>query len=250
MRTFALSVISLYPWCTGRHGIWRSTQMARSAGFNGYLQVLPMRSWDYDDVRSRTWLENYAISYEDAFAYGPLWRATLRQLGLLHEPNPTILDWLLFGRKDMPVNRGSAMQVIHHEPSEIRPGVVVEINPELWTESISYLNFCAKGGRLCWDTWHVRRPNRKDGSTIKSWLSLLDALPSEAVKLIHVHPVRAEIGSYLRGETSELVNMLRMLNSKFTRAPAVIEVLPTLRSSKTAINFLSSILKMTKRYLN
>ena len=239
-RVYGLNVVSLWPYCLGLRGPEVAIEMADTAGFEG-IQVLPMKGWSYKNIRK--W-ESRVISFEDAFMYGPLWKAVLRQLGILGEPAPLIVDWLLFGRKVSPFFP-NAIPVVHHW----QRGVAVEIHPELSTSLEEYMDFCANGGRFCWDTLHVRRRKRDGSPGIDDWKKLLQALPEGAVELIHVHPKKAEISAFLGGDSTELREMLRLLGLKFPGIPAVVEIFPPLKSPKKTLKELSDVLTVTKEWL-
>ena len=239
-RVYGLNVISLWPYCLRSTGPERSIKMAQSAGYDG-IQALPMKFWSYKRIKE--W-EKDVISFEDAFGFGPLWKALLRQLGLIGEPAPLLLDWLLFGRRISPFFP-QAIPVAHHW----QRGVAVEVHPELSTSREEYLDFCAKGGKLCWDTLHVRRKKRDGSPGIDGWEKLFDALPEGAVELIHVHLEKAETSAYLSGASTESAEMLSALGRKFLQAPAIIEVFPPLKNLRTTLRLLSDVLTVTQKWL-
>jgi len=246
MRKYGLNTVSLWPWSLGSFGPFRSIEMASKAGFDG-IQALPMRLWDY---RFKGDWARYVISYEDAWNYGPLWKALLREIGLMGEPAPTLLDLFLFGRERMLPFPNAIFSVHHGLKHPPKTAVVTEIHPELWTDTQSYVDYSQLRGRLCWDTWHVRRPHRKTGATIGSWRELLILLPAEAIGLIHVHPTKEEIPGFLRGESSELTAMLVALRLKNPNCPAIIEVFPPLAGKIQTIAFVANILRITKGWLS
>lgn len=239
-RVYGLNVVSLWPYCLGPKGPEHSIKMAQSAGYAG-IQALPMKFWSYKRVKE--W-ENDVLSFEDAFGFGPLYKALLRQLGLIGEPAPLLVDWLLFGRRISPFFP-RAIPVVHHW----QRGVAVEVHPELSTSSEEYLDFCANGGKLCWDTLHVSRRKRDGSRGIDDWEKLLEALPESAVELIHVHPKKAEIPAFLSGVSAEFREMLYALGRKFLKPPAIIEVFPPLKSPQTTLEYLSDVLTATREWL-
>ena len=239
-RIYGLNVVSLWPYCLGPRGPERSIKLAASAGFDG-IQALPMKGWSYKGVRE--W-EDRVISFEDAFMYGPLWQAVLRQVGILDEPAPLLVDWLLFGRKVSPFFP-RAILVAHHW----QKGVAVEVNPELEVRAQAYLNFCTDGGRLCWDTLHVRREQRNGGEAVSDWRHLLSDLPAGSLELIHIHPTKEELAPFLAGTQTELTEMIASLGAKFPTVPAIVEVFPPLVSLSSTIFYLSKILTTSKRWL-
>ncbi|OGC80223.1 hypothetical protein A3K01_00775 [candidate division WWE3 bacterium RIFOXYD1_FULL_43_17] len=196
--------------------------MIKSAGYAG-IQALPIKFWSYKRIHE--W-EKDVISFEDAFNFGLPWKA------------------LLFGRRISPFFP-QAILVAHHW----QKGVAVEIHPELSTSIEEYLDFCANGGRFCWDTLHVRRRRRDGSSGIDDWEKLLQALPEGAVELIHVHPKKAEIPAFLNGASTEFREMLSLLGLKFPRVPAIIEIFPPLKSPKKTLGELSDVLTITKEWL-
>jgi hypothetical protein len=214
--------------------------MAKAAGFNG-IQALPMKFWDYTKVDS--WKAG-VISYEDAFMYGPLWKALFRQFGIVREPAPTLIDWVLFGQEaSWPFQNAIAVQ------HSFQPGSVVEIHPELGTHIDDYIAFCASGGKVCLDTYHLRRSTRIHSSAI-DWKKLLNLLPPKGVSLIHVHPIKSEISGFLGGVSSELTSMLQYLAQRFPDVPAIVEVFPTFRAPSSTILYMSRLLYATKKWLS
>ncbi len=237
-RIYGINVVSMFPWSLGTKGQVRSVEFARNAGFDG-IQVLPMRGWSYEDIQ--LW-EPYVISFEDAWNYGSLEKALLRMFGVLRDPAPTLLDWLLFGKKYSTFFPG-AITVVHHEQIGGAAGRVAETSPAIWGDIQSCIDYTKRGGKLCWDTLHVR----SIGSG--NWRELLASVPKSSVSLIHAHPTVSEINSLLGGKELELTRMLLSLGRK-TSSPVIVEVAPRFwLTSKSMVKYLMNVRKAVMRWL-
>jgi hypothetical protein len=243
-RKYGITAVSLWPWSLGSRGPERSIKMAMDAGYDG-IQAIPIKGWSYEKVDD--W-GKYVISFEDAWNTGPLWKAILREIGLMKEPAPRMVDWLLFG-KVLTYHYPNAIESLHH-PDPKQKGVL-EMYPDLWNDPQKYIDYANQGGSLCWDTWHIRRPIRGtvEPEPLGDWRKLLKALPGGSIKLIHVHPIQMEIREFLAGEFNELAQMLLALSYK-TNAPAIVEVFPPLKTPQGTIKHLAKILEVTKKWLD
>jgi hypothetical protein len=240
MRKYGINVVSLWPYSIGINGPERAIRLALEAGYDG-IQGLPMKWWSYTNISM--WGTN-VISYEDAFMYGSLWQAVLRQLGFLTEPAPLLVDWLLFGQLQFP-ELNSALYVTH----QLTDMGIVEISPGLGLSISEYIRFCANGGKLCWDTMHVRSLSRTGTALSLSWEALLEQLPATALALIHVHLSQEELPGYLKGEASETTRMLQQLGQNFPNTPVIIEVFPSLLLPQATVAHFCQILAITKKWL-
>lgn len=230
-RKFGVNVVSLWPWSLGPRGPERAIKMAKEAGFDG-VQALPMKFWSYKRIKQ--W-EKDVISWEDAWNCGPLWKVPLRHLGFLDAPAPTVVDWAMFGKKTSPIFP-DAIASMHH----FGDGVSAEIHPELATNHQAYLNHCAQGGMLTWDTYHVTRPHRQTGKHINQWETLLMRIPAENIALIHVHPARNNTEALVQG-SSFLIPMLEKLGRKTSDTPVILEVFPPLSTYGGTIEFVGTL---------
>lgn len=237
-RQFGVSVVSLWPWSIGPKGPERAIKMAKEAGFDG-IQALPMKFWSYKRIRG--W-EKDVISWEDAWNYGPLWQVPLRHLGVLEDPAPTAVDWIMFGKKTSPVFP-KAIASMHH----FGEGVSAEIHPELATKHQVYLDHCAQGGMLTWDTFHVTRLHRQTGKHINQWSTLLMQIPTENLALIHVHPARSDTESLIQG-SSFLNPMLEALGQKTQNTPVILEVFPPMTTYGGTVEFVGNLLEAIKPF--
>lgn len=239
MRQYGVSVVSLFPWSLGPGGPKKTVQMAKSAGYDG-IQALPLRGWGGTPLSA---YETYVLAFEDAWNYGGFWEVPLRMLGVRPE-GPTFLDWVLF-RSPHSTSFANAIPSAHH----MRLGVATEIHPELTTNVDDYVSFCEAGGKLCWDTWHVRRNRREGQPGIADWKDLLRQLPEDAIALIHVHLVKGEIESFFAGE-GELVEMLAKLNETVSAdVPVIIEIAPPMTTRSRTTEFLAQVREHTQPFL-
>lgn len=238
MRQYGVSVVSLFPWSLGPKGPEKSVDMALEVGFDG-IQVLPLKGWSYKRVRD--W-EKHVLAYENAWNYGHLWQVPLRHLGV-RPKGPTILDWVMFG-KEHSTFFPNAVYSAHL----MQPGAATEIHPELATDIDEYVNYCQNGGKVCWDTYHVRR-NKRDGTLgIQDWRQLLLRLPPSSIELIHVHLVKNEVEKFISGG-GDLMEMLVALKRFAPEAIAVIEVAPPLKTPQGTVDFLSKVREQSRKFL-
>ncbi|HOM77993.1 MAG TPA: hypothetical protein PLT50_02180 [bacterium] len=241
MRKYGVSALSTGLGAVGFIGPWYALDTAFRAGFDG-IQYLPLRGWSKVDPAS---IGDFVLSYEDPWNKGSLLQAVGRTLGLLRDPAPTFLDWVLFGRKYAP-EFPHAIKSVHR----VEEGGALEIHPEFWDDPQQYVCFCRNGGHVCWDTLHVRRPHRETGLNPWVWEDLLMALPEGAISLIHVHPTREEISTFLRGEKLGLTEMLLLLREKAPNVPAILEAFPPLMlRKKPLVAWLSRLRLQTLNYL-
>lgn len=231
MRRYGVSAVSMFPYSWGPGGPLRAKRMAFEAGYSG-IQAMPLRGWMNTPLKH--W-EGSVLSFEDAWNYGPVWQIPLRHLGLKSD-GPTLMDWLLFGSRVSPYFP-NAIPSVHHK----QLGVATEIHPELSTSVFEYLDYTEAGGKLVWDTWHVRRPYRDGKPGIRDWRELMDRLPSESIALIHVHVTKDDLQGFMSA-AGELTHMLRRLRLKVSKSvPAIIEIAPPLRSWDGTLGFLSDV---------
>ena len=237
-REYGVNVLSLYPWSSGKGGIGRAVSMALDAGYDG-VQALPLRGWG---GREYGILGSFVISYEGSFANGGFFEASFNSLrkmvGKLLKTKSTQLisplfeDWLFFGKDNRTLPSNPHALKIVHKVEEIEEKAMLEIGPDAGISG-SYKDFVISNGcgRLCWDTFHVRRENRRADQTkpMDEWETVLASLPSNSIGLIHVHPVQNskvdELDLLLSGKYCELVTMLRCLRDT-TNAPAILEIVP------------------------
>lgn len=243
-RLFTVSCVSLFPYSIGRKGFRRSMEMAERAGFGG-IQGLPLRGWEH--------LEKFPtdtiLSIEDAWNYGTLSKGLMRTFKLADDPYPTLIDWALFGPKPHKAlntlrNLWPGASYISHDFGE----TLMEINPEASINHKPYLSYLPG---LVWDTWHVRRPHRRNGTTIEDWDVLLEQLPSESIQLIHVHPSAEESFRLIKGSCGpELERMLEALQRKTANSncPIVLEVTPALIGMSHAEHRLDRIRRVLNEY--
>ena len=202
--------------------------MARRLGFYG-IQGLPLRGWSYRD-RS---LDPYIISTEGAWNYGTVGGAVKHYIGL-EEHQPSFLDLILFGQSEFPF-LPNAIESGHEfldDPSQALCPYTAEIHPELSMDNEAYLHYVERGGKLCWDTHHVRRGFRNQGGPNAEpaidWRELITNLPDNSIGLIHVQPHSVqEEQLFLDGEPCTLLYMLMWLN-EITKAPVILEIHPNL----------------------
>ncbi len=237
-RKYGVSTVSFAPWSLGPGAPLRTVRMARDAGYDG-IQFLPLRGWG--DTPLRHW-EKDVLAFEDAWNYGTWGEALLRHIDK-RRTGPTLLDLILF-RSEYSTFFPNAVPSVHH----FQLGVATEVYPDLETKTEAYVDFVAAGGALCWDTWHSRRPRRDGLAGIPNWEQLLHALPENAVKLIHVHPVRHELVDFWNG-IGELIYMLGALRERFPAVTAIVEVAPTIQTKKATITALSNLRKHIAAYL-
>lgn len=258
MRKYGISTISLWPLSLGLGGFDRSIKIAKKAGFDG-IQTLPMKWWPYKKARRG---HKDVISFENAWNYGPLWKALLRKFGFLDEApgTPRLGEWALFGNKEMSVPNA---MFCTHRINEVRshPNWVLEISADFSPEKSVYIDFATGLGRLCWDTLHVRRPAGQHGDDLSKvneesilvadgdWYNLLDELPGESIRLIHVRPAKGELESLLDGKSSTLTDMLALLAAVAPRnTPAILELFPVFVKGK-GISYLNDVLEAVKDIL-
>lgn len=74
-RKIGFNVVMALPWCLGPGGLHRAIELSRLAGYDG-LQILPLRGWSAGDLKGVD--PERIIAMEDAWNYGPLWRALAR----------------------------------------------------------------------------------------------------------------------------------------------------------------------------
>ncbi len=251
MREYGTSLATLLPFSWGPWGYERAVELAKDCGFTGRrkFQVLPI--WGLNVARRD--LDETTISYEDAWEYYHLIetiRNTVRDKKLSH-----IRNWLLFSRETMRWIDNAQCSVHHfYDVAGTHPDLncVSEIHPELSLSIADYVDFASGGGHLCWDTRHVRRKHR-DGSPNLDWRSLLEALPSDSIKLIHVQPLTdyEKVNFASVGRLTELGAMLIALREKVGEdVPAIIEIQPPLfQRRSTMVKYLSAFLAKTKQLL-
>ena len=202
--------------------------MARRLGFYG-IQGLPLRGWSYRD-RS---LDPYIISTEGAWNYGTVGGAVKHYIGL-EEHQPSFLDLILFGQSEFPF-LPNAIESGHEfldDPSQALCPYTAEIHPELSMDNEAYLHYVERGGKLCWDTHHVRRGFRNQGGPnaepVIDWRGLLNELPRNSIQLIHVQPHSVqEEQMFLNAENTTLLAMLLALNQVAPKAPVILEIRPS-----------------------
>jgi hypothetical protein len=232
-RRFYVNAASLIPWSLGSGGPKRAVELAAKAGFDG-LQLLPLRGWTLDTIG--TIPEGVIVAYEDAWNQGTLAGAVSRQLGMVGDEQPLLLDWMLFGSKPLDVTHfgqlfHKALKIVHNTWDFGS----YEINPEG--------GFPRPGKPVVWDTLHIRRP-RRDGalSTLSHWRTLLAQLEAR-INLIHVHPtIGAETESLRAGCESELNTMIRVLGKHTPKAvPIVLEVAPIISTPSGTVEYLNRL---------
>lgn len=246
-RPIGVSAVSFFPWCLGSGGPQRTIEMATKAGFSG-IQALPIQGWRYENFQ--TW-ENGVISYEDAWNFGSLWQATRRLAGQGKADDPSWLDLLLFGEQEFP---GWLFQKAIYSVHEFRTGGMLEIHPEFSTDPDVYKTIARSQGStkwVCWDTWHTRRVHKETGERIAggNWETLMSSLVNK-IGLIHVHPTREELRSFLDGTNMELNHMLTMLGIITDNdVPVIIEVFPPCTTPRNTIECLKELLNVTQKIL-
>lgn len=245
-RLYGINVVNLFPWAYGPSGMKRAVKLAKKAGFDG-IQFLPLRGWKTSKKED---YEDSVISYQAAWSSGSLWKRLYFQRSSGQKLSLLLRDWFLFSNSLDPNFNHATYCTPFMDPPVFHMCMVTEIHPEIGTDIQTYVDFCKRGGRLCWDTWHVVRKRAGIHPGIKSWRELLNSLPADAIGLIHVHLFPKELESFLCG-CNNAANMLKELKRKAPKAPAIIEIEDSeLRLPKDMVEYLSEIRKATKKYLD
>jgi hypothetical protein len=215
-RKIGVNVISLLPWSI--RNLNSSLGLAATVGFSG-VQLLPLENM------SRTNLDqiprHFVISYEGAWNSGTFSGVAKRLLGISGEEDPTLKDWLIFGKKPLAKARleliktkfPDALPVIHSAGRGI-----LEMHPELRLRDIDYIK---NDVSVVWDTEHVVRVGRHGEKPLTTdWRRFLGILDHKNIKLIHYKP---DLPGLL--PTSETGEMLLRL-AELTTCPVVLEARP------------------------
>jgi hypothetical protein len=233
-RKIGINVVSMVPFSLGRGGLARALGIASEAGFDG-LQLLPLRFWNaftFFDI-----LKEKIISFELAWNCGSIWGAILRHSHLTGEENPTLKDWILFGKCETVEDcaelifrnfQKTSMFVTH---DTVHAGVI-EMHPELEMMADDYADY---HHGLVWDTEHVLRfGHHGEPPVTLDWIDFLEEVKGN-IHLIHAKPF-----SMFHRKEHEYEAMLTMLGEK-TKCPVIFEGKPpfsTMLSRRKMISWL------------
>lgn len=258
MIRIGINIVSLLPWSLGRNGLMRSWKIASELGYDG-LQVLPLKGWK--GFHRAPW--DNIISFEEAWNNGSFIDALRRTFtDPENEKLPTLLDWLLFGKKEESEEvfsafrnvLSAAMHIVHildsHYPYPL------EINPELgWDAGNAVRVLDLDAMPLVLDTLHLRRLGRHGEpplfSTVSNCLYFISELDKEKVAFVHFHPKDDnELKGFLRGEpTNSLRLILIGIYSRGVNCPIIVEIPPLKRFLFKDFKVLGSILQEIKGLL-
>lgn len=236
-RTYGVSSILGFPFFIRGNGPREFLKWIYPLGYKG-IQVSPLRGWKDASIK---WVGHFVISQEDSFGEVDLLSNLARR---------DFRNLLLFSRNHIPNGvLPNAMKCSH----EWARGTVLEIYPDLETFPHVYLNKYDKGEveGFCVDTYHLLRLGR-NGETLP-WRQLLQVLPPESIRLIHIQPVGIELRAFLSGQDCYTARILKILGQKGVTAPAIVEIRDywfyrqTLRGRAKV---LSRVLAESRRYLD
>jgi hypothetical protein len=228
---YGISTISLWPYSLGPGGMARSIDMAREAGFFG-IQAVAMKGWG--DVKVSN-LSRFVLSYELPWSDGSL----INEIKKIKRPKDILnvpINVAFFGKLGSQ-NYPTAIHSEHDFVSVDQWATAVEIHPDLCLDTAPYLNYAYDGGKLCWDTYHVRRDHRERPDVSISWVRLLYMLPEQSITLVHVH-LTDDINGFMenRGPTVFMLRDLQQQRNKLADDVFVIlEVKPQLLASKDKV---------------
>lgn len=221
-----VSLASYLPWAA----YWPITvsYWARKDGFN-FLQALPFRG----TATCFSWEFVLPIKFlEDAWNPTTIW-SLIKKLQRKENQVPTLYDLLFFPNPEMSRTlflklQESRPQIIVHSVNEWGKNTLLEISPKInmGPKGVASLAISRKDPSLVVDTYHLRRNAHlgEKGMKLGQWeKSLPELLPQTA--LIHVQPHRenGELERILKGEETELRDMLRAIRDYGYKGPFLVE---------------------------
>jgi len=181
------------------------------------------------------------IAYEKAWNKGTFCQGLARFFGFKDKPNPTLIDWVLFGKNPdrslefIKLKFSESYEVVHTPDGKN----ALELNPEG-----GFDQFVSYEPGVVIDTHHFRRGGRhgEDGFYLPRFGKYINLLKGN-IRQVHIHPFRDEVKRLLRGESpGQLSDMLRELNAVAPEdCDLVLEIEPMLSTQNDLINKLRKI---------